>query len=70
MVTSALDRHQRPLYLGLDVGVDAAAATVEHYQLVEAIEQRDAERARSVMKDHVSRAEDRIVPALRAAGFK
>jgi DNA-binding GntR family transcriptional regulator len=70
MVTSALDRHQRPLYLGLDVGLDAAAATSEHRQLVTAIEQRDAARARSVMVDHVSRAEERIVGALRAAGYQ
>ena len=70
MVTSALDRHQRPLYLGLDVGLDAAAATSEHVQLVEAVEAHDAERARALMIDHVSRAEERIVSALQAAGYR
>lgn len=70
MVTSALDRHQRPLYLGLDVGLDAAAATSEHAQLVEALGTHDAVRARSLMIDHVSRAEERIVGALRAAGYQ
>ena len=70
MVTSALDRHQRPLYLGLDVGLDAAAATSEHAQLVEALGAHDAMRARSLMIDHVSRAEERIVAALRAAGYQ
>lgn len=70
MVTSALDRHQRPLYLGLDVGLDAGAATSEHQQLVDAVGQHDAERARSLMVDHVSRAEERIVAALRAAGYR
>jgi len=69
MVTSALDRHQRPLYLGLDVGLDAAAATAEHVQLVEALEAHDGERARLLMIDHVSRAEERIVSALQAAGY-
>ncbi len=46
------------------------AATSEHHQLVGALERRDAERARSLMKEHVSRAEERIVAALRAAGYR
>ena len=70
MVTSALDRHQRPLYLGLDVGIDAAAAAAEHVGLVEAIAARDADLAQRLMAEHVSHAEDRIVPALRAAGYR
>jgi DNA-binding GntR family transcriptional regulator len=70
MVTSALDRHQRPLYLGLDVGLDARAATDEHVGLVDAIAARDPDRAASLMTDHVSRAEQRIVAALRAAGYR
>jgi DNA-binding GntR family transcriptional regulator len=70
MVMSALDRHQRPLYLGLDVGIDAAAATAEHWALVDAIAARDPERATRLMIDHVSHAESRIVGALRAAGYK
>jgi len=70
MVASALDRHQRPLYMGLDVGIDAAAVSAEHRQLVDALERHDAKRARSLMKDHVSRAEARIVGALRAAGYR
>jgi FCD domain len=68
MVTSALDRHQRPLYLGLDKGLDAAASTSEHLALVSAIELRDAARAQEVMFDHVSDAEERIVSALRPRG--
>jgi DNA-binding GntR family transcriptional regulator len=70
MITSALDRHQRPLYLGLDVGIDAAAATAEHLGLVEAIVARDADGAERLMSEHVSQAEGRIVPALRAAGYQ
>lgn len=70
MVTSALDRHQRPLYLGLDVGIDAAAAAAEHVALVEAIAARDAERAGRLMDEHVAHGEGRIVPALRAAGYQ
>jgi GntR family transcriptional regulator, rspAB operon transcriptional repressor len=70
MVMSALDRHQRPLYLGLDVGIDAAAATAEHLALVDAVAARDPQRATRVMFDHVARAETRIVSALGAAGYK
>jgi DNA-binding GntR family transcriptional regulator len=70
MVTSALDRHQRPLYLGLDVGIDASAAASEHRGLVDAIAAGDAERAERLMVEHVAHAEDRIVPALRAAGYR
>lgn len=70
MITSALDRHQRPLYLGLDVGLDSGAATREHLELVEAVEKRDRARAASLMFDHVARAEERIVAALQAAGYE
>ena len=70
MVTSALDRHQRPLYLGLDVGMDAEAATRGHREMVDAIEKRDARRAGALMAAHVSEGEERIVQALRAAGYR
>jgi DNA-binding GntR family transcriptional regulator len=70
MVTSALDRHQRPLYLGLDVGIDAAASTAEHVALIDAIAAHDPDRAARLMTHHVSRGEDRIVAALRAAGYR
>ena len=69
IVMSALDHHQRPLYLGLDVGLNAQASTAEHYEIVEAIRGRDAARARELMVKHISKAEDRIVNALRAAGY-
>jgi len=70
MVTSALDRHQRPLYLGLDVGIDAGAAAAEHVGLVDTIAARDADGAARLMAEHVSHAENRIVSALRAAGYR
>lgn len=69
IVMSALDRHQRPLYLGLDVGVDASASTDEHFEIIEAVRQHDPERARRLMVQHIGKAEQRIVNALRAAGF-
>jgi DNA-binding GntR family transcriptional regulator len=69
ILMSALDRHQRPLYLGLDVGIDGQASTDEHLEIAEAVKTHDRERARTLMVKHIAMAEDRIVAALGAAGF-
>lgn len=69
IVMSALDHHQRPLYLGLDVGMDAKAATAEHHQVVDAVAAKDPALARRLMFTHIAHAEDRIVSALTAAGY-
>ncbi len=69
IVMSALDQHQRPLYLGLGVGVDGKASTREHHEVVDAVRARDAGRARTLMTEHIARAEDRILAALKAAGY-
>jgi DNA-binding GntR family transcriptional regulator len=68
-VMSALDHHQRPLYLGLEVGIDAEASTAEHIDVVDAVRNHDPQRARTLMLTHIGRAEDRVVTALRAAGY-
>jgi DNA-binding GntR family transcriptional regulator len=65
----ALDRHQRPLYLGLDVGIDGEASTREHLEISEAVVNHDSEKARTLMVQHIAQAEERIVSALRAAGY-
>lgn len=69
VVMSALDRHQRPLYLGLDEGVDAAASTREHFAIVDAVRRGDSTLARELMERHIGSAEDRIAIALKAAGY-
>lgn len=69
IVMSALDRHQRPLYLGLDVGIDAKASTEEHMHIIDAVERHDAEAARALMVEHIGEAKQRIVSALQAADF-
>lgn len=69
VVMSALDRHQRPLYLGLDGGVDAAASTAEHLAIAQAVRQRDSDLAAELMSRHIGKAEGRIAKALEAAGF-
>ena len=69
ILMSALDRHQRPLYLGLDVGIDGAASTEEHLEITDAVHAHEPEKARKLMVKHIAKAEDRIVAALRAAGY-
>jgi GntR family transcriptional regulator, rspAB operon transcriptional repressor len=68
-VMSALDHHQRPLYLGLEVGIDAKASTAEHVEVVNAVRNHDPDRARALMLLHIGRAETRVVNALHAAGY-
>lgn len=70
MVMSALDRHQRPCYLGLDVGIDAVISTEEHFGIIAAIERRDGPTARSLMAHHIAKAEERIAQALLEAGYR
>ena len=67
VVASVLDQLQRPLYLGLDTGLDAKAATAEHYELIDAIAQGNAKRARKVMAEQIKRAEMRILAAVALA---
>lgn len=69
LVMSALDQHQRPLHMGLGIGVDGKASTAEHRSIIQAIRDRDSVKARKVMLDHIVRAEERIVRALHAAGY-
>ena len=68
-VMSALDHHQRPLYLGLEVGIDGTASTSEHVEVVNAVRNHDPDRARALMLLHIGRAETRVVNALHAAGY-
>ena len=67
VIASVLDQIQRPLYLGLDTGLDAEAATAEHYELVEAVARRNARLARQVMAEQIRRAEMRILAAVSVA---
>ena len=65
-VVSMLDQIQRPLYLGLDVGLDPRTATTEHLELVQAVRMRAPRRARMLAQQQIRSAEARIVKALRA----
>lgn len=69
-VVALLDNLQRPLYLGLDVGLDAAAATAQHLAVVDAVRQRDSERAASLMREHILEAEQRMIMAFESSGLE
>jgi DNA-binding GntR family transcriptional regulator len=69
LVMAALDQHQRPLYMGLGVGVDGKASTTEHREIIDALRRRTASKVRKVMLEHITRGEDRIARALVAAGY-
>jgi DNA-binding GntR family transcriptional regulator len=69
MVMAALDQHQRPLYMGLGVGVDGKASTAEHHNIIDALKPRSSAKVRKVMLDHITRGEDRIAKALEGAGY-
>ncbi len=69
VVVMLLDQLQRPLYLGLDVGLDAEEATAEHLAVVYAIRRRDAEAAAECMREQILRAEERMLTAMTNQGF-
>ena len=64
LVMAVLDELQRPLYLGLDIGLDADSATQEHVVLVEAVKDRDPARARRLQSEQITRAGERMIAAL------
>ena len=64
-----IDKLQRPLYLGLNVGIDAESSSAEHFRIVDAVERHDHDRARQLMLEHAEAAEKRIASALEVAGY-
>lgn len=68
IVASVIDQIQRPLYLGLDVGLDTDEATQEHMLIVDAVRHHDSRRARRLMRDQIARAEQRMIEALAPLG--
>jgi DNA-binding GntR family transcriptional regulator len=68
-VMAVIDQLQRPLYLGLQVGIDAQSSSGEHFHIIDAIANHDADRARRFMIDHILAAEVRIISSLQAAGY-
>jgi DNA-binding GntR family transcriptional regulator len=52
------------MFLGLDVGMDAQAATAEHLEVLKAIAARDSARARALTSEQLLRTEKRILTSL------
>lgn len=65
MVMSVLNELQRPLYLGLDVGLDAEAATEEHVVLFAAIKARKPAQAREIHRRQIISAGARMLKAMK-----
>lgn len=64
IVMSVLDQVQRPIYLGLDVGLDPVAATAEHLETVAVIRARDPAGARRLTTEYMVGTERRILEAI------
>lgn len=62
-VVSVLDQIQRPMYLGLDLGLNREEATAEHLSLVDAVRHRRASLAYRLMWNQLSAGEKRMIEA-------
>lgn len=69
VVMSALDMSQRPAYLRIGRQLDPSIPSARHHEIVDALAARDSAQARLLMENHVRRSGDRILEALRAAGY-
>jgi DNA-binding GntR family transcriptional regulator len=69
IVMSSLDMYQRPTYLRIGRQLDPSNPSAKHHAIVQAIESRDADAARTVMYQHVRGGGERILEALMAAGY-
>lgn len=70
IVMSALDLSQRPAYLRVGRQSDPSNPSAKHHAITDAIEKHDAPRAQQLMEKHVRASGERILAALKAAGYK
>jgi DNA-binding GntR family transcriptional regulator len=68
-VFSVLDQIQRPLFLGLDVGLDPDEATAEHLDIVDAVRHKRPSLASRLMWDQLASSEKRMIEAYGDNGF-
>jgi DNA-binding GntR family transcriptional regulator len=69
VVVAVLDHLQRPLYLGLDIGLDPDEATREHMELVDAVRRKRPALAARLMIGQLERAEKRMLAALASSSL-
>lgn len=65
---SVLDQLQRPMYLGLDFGLVAHAATAEHHAIIDAVRKRNPDHARRTVLQQMESARQRMLEALQKLG--
>ena len=71
IIISALDQEQRAEYLVLDAGlpINTEEPTSEHWEIFEAVRAHDADAARALMRQHITRSARRIIPKFEATTF-
>ena len=69
IVMSALDMYQRPTYMRIGRQMDPGNPSAKHQAIAEAIARHDEEGARTVMRQHVLGGGERIMVALKSAGY-
>lgn len=69
IVRSALEMAQRPTYLRIGRQRDPTHPSAKHHRIADAIEQRAAANAQAFMYRHVWGSGNRILAALKAAGY-
>lgn len=70
LVMDALDKYQRPAFLGIGRQRDADNPSREHLAIVDAVEAHDAMKAQLIMHQHIYTGEDRVAKALIDAGVR
>jgi DNA-binding GntR family transcriptional regulator len=69
IVMSALDMYQRPTYLRIGRQLDPANPSAKHHGIVDAVEQHDPAAAQAAMYQHIRGGGERIMEALKTAGY-
>ncbi len=70
MTTEILAELQRPLSLGLDVGLGPTEATQEHIEILRVVQARDPKRAREIHHKQLTDARDRMIDAMSRIDFE
>ena len=70
LVMSTLDMYQRPTYMRIGRQMDPENPSAKHRAIAEAIALHDSEKTRSIMRQHILGGGERIVEALKAAGYE
>ncbi len=69
IVMAALDMYQRPTYLRIGRQLDPGNPSAKHHGIVDAIAQHDPAAAQAAMYQHIRGGGERILEALKAAGY-